>query len=48
MSKDQKNLKIFSKDEIKLFGDLDILIRFGFHNVPDEFLKKHLKDIVEI
>lgn len=34
MSKDKKTLKLFSKQVIKLQGDLDILVNFGFHIVP--------------
>ena len=36
MSKEKRALKLFSKKPVYVFGDLDILIRFGFHKVSEE------------
>lgn len=38
MSKDSKNLKVFSKSKFHLLGDLDLLTYFGFHNVEKKFM----------
>lgn len=39
MSKDKKNLKLFSKKPIYIYADLDILTKFNFHRVNKDFME---------
>lgn len=39
MSKNKRDLKFFSKKPVYIYGDLDILTNFGFHNVSTEFME---------
>jgi len=47
MCMNKMKLGIYSKNPLKVYGDLDILIQFGFHNIDAkyayEILSKRLK-----
>lgn len=40
VSQDSKCIKLYSKFPIQIFGDLDILVNLGFHEVDEEQLTR--------